>query len=87
MANEGSRHGVRKRQIPSLLTPRQSPGDAAFERLKRREALKAKDMPAAAEIPSRRVVETCRAAGDDSPGLGRGRNGGGGGRADAINQR
>ena len=32
-------------ESPSLPGPRQSPGDAAFERLKQREALRAKDMP------------------------------------------
>jgi len=39
-------------ESPSLPSPRQSPGDAAFERLKQREALRAKDMPPTAGTES-----------------------------------
>ena len=59
-------------ESPSLPGPRQSPGDAAFERLKQREALRAKDMPLTAEtepavldttLPSTNKPGTpCRAA-------------------------
>ena len=53
---------VQDNESPSLPGPRLSPGDAAFERLTRRAALKAKDMPAVAETPPEMAADPVPAA-------------------------